>query len=308
MNKTTLILVVVLVVLGAVAYFFLKEPSEGRESSYSQASFSMAVDSGSIAKISIEKSGTIITIENQGGKWMMTSPVNYPANMNTLLPILGGMGHFKVGSLVSSNPEKQSTFQVDSLGTKLSVTDRSGKTVTMIVGKNGPTFEDVYFRKDGDKDVYLGIGISPFALNTNVSEWRDKVITTFQKEMISRVEYNTGTKNVVVQKDSSGWMVGTDSIETSEMDSFLNTVSNFTTEDFADTLTKPETVQMQIKVTADREIAYNIYPQMPDTAKYYIQTSLSPQYFIVGKFAIQNLLKPVEKYLVTANAKVGKKK
>ncbi len=310
MNKSTLILVVVLVVLGVVAYFFLKSPSEGRESSYKQAGFSMSVDSGSIAKISIEKAGKLITLENQGGKWMVTSPVNYPANMNNILPILGGMGHFKVGSLVSSNPEKQSTYEVDSMGTKFSVTDRAGKTVSMIVGKSGPSYEDVYFRKDGEKDVYLGSGINPFTLNQNVNEWRDKVISAIPKENITRVEYNNGAKDVVFEKDSTVWKTGGDSVQTITMDSFLNTVMNFMTEDFADTLTKPETEPAQIKVTADsKEFAFALYPQMPDSAKYYVQYSLSPQFFVVSKFTVQSLLKPVEKYWAPqGGAKMGKKK
>ncbi|MBI3189638.1 MAG: DUF4340 domain-containing protein, partial [Ignavibacteriales bacterium] len=143
MNKSILFLIAVFLLLGGLAVFYLM-PSEERESSYDKASFNMSLDSASIVKIEIAKPEKSVTLENQGGKWFVTSPIKYPANMVNLFPILGGMQKFKVGSLVSSNAERQKTYQVDSAGTKLSVTDRAGKTVTMIIGKMGPSYEEIY--------------------------------------------------------------------------------------------------------------------------------------------------------------------
>jgi len=50
MNKSTLILIAVFVLLGALAVFYLM-PSEEREASYDTATFSMSLDSASIVKI-----------------------------------------------------------------------------------------------------------------------------------------------------------------------------------------------------------------------------------------------------------------
>ncbi|MBI5214232.1 MAG: DUF4340 domain-containing protein [Ignavibacteriae bacterium] len=304
MNKSTVILIAVFVLLGALAVFYLM-PSEEREASYDTATFSMSLDSASIVKIEITKPEKSVTLENQGGKWYVTSPLKYPANMVNLFPILGGMQKFKVGSLVSSNVDRQKTYQVDSAGTKLSVTDRSGKTVTMIVGKMGPSYEEIYFRKENSNDVYLGSGLSPWSLNQEVREWRDKSIYATMKDSIRRLEFITGTKQYVVEKDSSGWKIGADSVETTTMNSTLSTLSDLKTEDFADTLTKPETEPIHLKVTSMEEVAINFYPQLPDTAKYYVQTSKSPQYFVLSKWSVQNILKSVEKFLISAK---GKKK
>ncbi|TAK53733.1 MAG: DUF4340 domain-containing protein [Bacteroidetes bacterium] len=304
MSKSTTVLVAVFIILAVVAYFFLK-PSEGREASYETASFSMSLDSASIVKILIEKPGKSVTLENQGGKWMVTSPISYPANMVNLFPILGGMGKFKVGSLVSSNPDKQQMFQVDSAGTKLTVTDRSGKTISMIVGKMGPSFDEIYFRKENSNDVFLGSGLSPWSLNQEVREWRDKTIFATQKDLISRLEYIAGAKTIAVEKDSTGWKTGSDSIDSNIMSSALSALSDLKTEDFADTLQKPDSEPIHLKVTSDKEVAINFYPQLPDSQKYYVQTSQSAQFFILSKWSVQNILKPIEKYLTASG---GKKK
>jgi hypothetical protein len=265
----------------------------------------MSLDSASIVKIEIVKPEKSVTLENQGGKWYVTSPLKYPANMVNIFPILGGMQKFKVGSLVSSNADRQKTYQVDSAGTKLSVTDRSGKTITMIVGKMGPSYEEIYFRKENSNDVYLGSGLSPWSLNQEVREWRDKRIFFTQKDSIKRLEFITGAKQFVVEKDTAGWKLGSDSVETNTMNSSLSALADMNTEDFADTLSKPETEPIHLKVSGLEEVAINFFPQLPDTQKYYVQTSKSSQYFILGKWAVQNVLKPIEKYMTPVK---GKKK
>ncbi len=305
MNKSTLILIAVFVLLGALAVFYLM-PSEEREASYDAASFSMSLDSASIIKIEIAKPEKLVILENQGGKWLVTSPVKYPANMVNIFPILGGMQKFKVGSLVSSNADKQKTYQVDSAGTKLSVTDRAGKTVTMIVGKMGPSYEEIFFRKENSNDVYLGSGLSPWSLNQEVKDWRDKSIYATIKDSIKRLEFISGTRQFIVEKDSAGWRVGADSIETNTMNSALGTLSSLQTEDFADTLTKPDTDPVHLKVSSTEEVAINFYPLLPDSAKYYVQTSKSSQYFVLSKWSVQNILKPIEKFMTPAKGKKSK--
>ncbi len=299
MNKSTLVLVIVFLGLAALAAYFLW-PREGKETSYSEANFSLSVDSASIVKVQIERAGgKSVTLENQGGKWMVTVPIKYPANLVNIGPILGGMSHFKVGSLVSSNPAKQEVYQVDSSGTKLTVTDRAGKMTSLIVGKMGPSYDEIYFRKDGSNDVYLGTGINAFSINQEVREWRDKTIMATYKDSIKRLEYVIGSKSFVLQREGVKWFHGEDTVDANTMNSLLTTVMDMKTEDFADTLTTPPTEGSHLKVSSTKDIVINFYPQLPDTAKYFLQTSESPQYFIVGKYMIQNLLKPIEDKLAS---------
>ncbi|MBI3364560.1 MAG: DUF4340 domain-containing protein, partial [Ignavibacteriae bacterium] len=152
MNRSTVFLVGLLLVLGVIVFFLL--PGEGeRESSYKPGEIHFTVDSSSTLKIEIQRPGKSVTLENVGGKWTITSPILYAADQNTVHQLLSGLSKFKAGSLISSNPEKQSLFQVDSSGTKLTVTDRSGTITSFIIGKMGPSFSEVYFRLPNSKDV-----------------------------------------------------------------------------------------------------------------------------------------------------------
>src|SRR5271169_2076290 len=151
MNRSTIILITVLLVLGGITYFLIPSDKE-REASYKPEQVSFSIDSASVVKIELHRPSKSITIENVGGKWTITSPLHYPADPAFVMQLIGGVVHFKPGSLISSNPEKQGIFQVDSSGTRLTLTDRSGKSVTLIIGKMGPSYSEVYFRLPDSKD------------------------------------------------------------------------------------------------------------------------------------------------------------
>src|SRR5258708_18821347 len=169
MNRSTIFLVTLLLVLGAITYFLLPSENE-RETSYKPAAVSFSADSASVVKIDIQQKSKSITLENVGGKWSITSPIHYAADPAVVKQLVSGISNFKIGSLISSNPEKQNLFQVDSTGTKIVVTDRTGKASSMIVGKMGPSFSEVYIRLPETKDVYLGEGIDTWTLNNEVKD------------------------------------------------------------------------------------------------------------------------------------------
>src|SRR5262245_43009320 len=112
MNRSTGILVVVLVVLGAVVFFLIPSGQE-RETSEKVPEISVSVDSASVVSVSLERPGKSVTIENVGGKWKITSPIQAPAEAAAVAQLVGALSKLRVGSLVSSNPQKQALYQVD---------------------------------------------------------------------------------------------------------------------------------------------------------------------------------------------------
>jgi len=293
MNRSTIILIALLVVLGAVTYFLLPSQKE-HESSYEPQNISLKVDSASVVKIEIEQKAKSVTIENVGGKWMMTSPIRFAADGSAIKQLLSGLSKFKVGSLISSNPEKQNIFQVDSTGTKLTVTDRSGKSVAMIVGKMGPSFSEVYFRLPSAKDVYLGEGLDTWTINKEVKEWRDKLIVSTPSDAVKELTYNVSNKEFRFQHDTTGWKSGGKTLDASAMNPALNQLANLHADDFVDSLLKIETHPIALGIHGTEDVTLNLYPSTPDSARYYVQLSNSPQLFVISKWTAQQLLKPVE--------------
>jgi LysM repeat protein len=293
MNKSTIILVSLLLILGAVTYFLLPSQKE-HETSYEPTDINLKVDSASVVKVEIHQKTKSVTIENVGGKWMLTSPLHYAADATTIKQLLSGLAKFKVGSLISSNPEKQNIFQVDSSGTNISVTDRSGRSVSMIVGKMGPSFSEVYFRLPTSKDVYLGEGLDTWTINKDVKEWRDKSIVSTPSESVKGLTYTVADKEIRIQRDTSGWKSGEKTLDPGTMTSALNQISNLHADDFIDTLMKIATHPIAVGIQGAEDVTLNLYPSAPDSAKYFVQLSNSPQLFVISKWTAQQILKPVE--------------
>mgnify|MGYP001313546682 CR=1 FL=1 len=293
MNRSTIILVALLVVLGAVTYFLLPSQKE-HETSYEPQNINLKVDSASVVKIELEQKAKSVTIENVGGKWMITSPIRYAADATAIKQLLSGLSKFKVGSLISSNPEKQNIFQVDGTGTKLTVTDRSGKSVAMIVGKMGPSFSEVYFRIPSANDVYLGEGLDTWTINKAVKDWRDKSIVSTPSDAVKELTYNFSNKEFRFQHDTSGWTSGGRALDAGTMSPALNQLANLHADDFVDSLMKIETHPIVLGIHGTEDLTLNLYPSAPDSAKYYVQLSNSPQLFVISKWTAQQLMKPVE--------------
>src|ERR1051325_2587599 len=265
MNKSTIILISLLLVLGAVTYFLLPSQKE-HESSYEPSDLNVKVDSASVVKIEIEQKGKSVTIENVGGKWMITSPLRYAADATSIKQLLSGLSKFRVGSLISSNPEKQNIFQVDSTGTRISVTDRSGKPVALVVGKMGPSFSEVYFRLPASKDVYLGEGLDTWMINKEARDWRDKTILIAPSETLRALTSSVGNKRYEFHRDSTVWKAGGKAVDVSVINPALTSLSNLHADDFADAPASIQSHPATVKVHASDDVTLTFFPVLPDSS------------------------------------------
>ncbi len=299
MNRSTIILISILVVLGAIVLFFLPGEKD-RETSYTPATIHFAVDSANTIKIEIQRPGKSVTLENVGGKWYITSPVRFPADPSAVNQLLSGCVKFKIGSLISSNPEKQKIFQVDSSGTTLSITDRSGKSSSLIIGKMGPSFSDVYFRLPASKDVYLGEGIDTWLVTKETKDWRDKTILNRPAETIKDLTYQVGNKEYQFHHDTSGWKSTFPSFDATSMNSTLNTLANLRADDFIDTAFRTESQPITIRIQGTESSMIQLTPSRPDSSRYYVQASGAPTTYVISKWTAQQLLKPVERQTAAA--------
>ncbi|HUN66438.1 MAG TPA: DUF4340 domain-containing protein [Bacteroidota bacterium] len=292
MNRSTLYLILLLVVLGAIVLFLLPSDKE-RETSYAPSDVRFTVDSASVVKIDIQRQGKSVTLENIGGKWTITQPIRYAADRAGVEQLLSGLAKFKVGSLISSNPEKQGLFQVDSSGTRLSVTDRSSKTSAVILGKMGPSFSEIYFRLPESKDVYLGEGIESWSITKDVKEWRDKSILSAHAEGIRELTFGVGSAEYNFRRDSSGWKTQDRPVDAGTINSSLNSLANLRADDFVDSAVAPAGKPVSIQVKGAEPASLSLFPAA-DSSKYYVQLPGSKSTFVITKWTAQQLLKPVE--------------
>jgi LysM repeat protein len=292
MNKSTAMLLTLLLVLGAIVLLVLPSEEE-RMTSDSRPPVSFSVDSASVTGISIERPGKTLSVEKVGGVWTMTSDGDRRADPAAVGQVIGGLSRFRTGSLISDNPAKQGLFQVDSTGSLVTLTDREGNSTSIIIGKMGPSFSEVYFRMPGSSEVYLGTGITTWTLNRDPSEWRDRTVFASPAEALTRVKIVSAGRSQEFEKDSSGWMSGGQKVSTETMNPILTTLAGIRADDFIDSTVDFGTAPSTVEISGPASAKLNFYRLKSDTNKYAVVSSASPQTFIVGKHVASELFKSV---------------
>jgi hypothetical protein len=293
MSRTTSLLIGLFLLLAIIVYLILPSGKE-REMSYKPAILDLSIDSAAVVKLEVHRPGNSVTIENIGGKWFITAPIHSAADPSAVAQTIGAIRRLKLGSLVSSNPERQHLFQVDTTGTRLAITDRSGKTLALVVGKSGPSYTEVYFRLAEAKDVYLGEGLDAWRLNQELKDWRDKRIFSTIADSLRELRLSHRGRTISLFRDGTRWRSGNDTVAANVITPFLNTLTNLTANDFVDTLFQPKTQPFLLTVRTGEETTLSFYPQLPDTSNYFVQTSRTPQGFILNKWTVRELMKPME--------------
>ncbi len=167
----------------------------------------------------------------------------------------------------------------------------AGKTISLIVGKMGPSYFVSYIRATNSDDVYLAEGLNSWIINKEVRDWRDKTIFKTEKDSITQLFFEFDKEKFLAEKLESKWMIGSDTIATATIDNLLSTLSNLRAEDFVDTeLTLPQP-QVRIETTTDVKSSLIFYPMPPDSSKYWIVSSSSPQIFVVSKYSANQIIK-----------------
>lgn len=235
MNKSIRILLIVFVAL--VALYFLFFRTKERENTEKIDAKLFVADSSKIDKIEIVKTNETIVLEKVNGQWMITKPVNYPADTNAVLPMLKDLKSFVLESVASENPAKFNTF-LDSVNNPQVSTYQDGKLLgTFILGKiqgQGNSF----IKKTDENRILLASGLISSNFTKPLKDYRNRVILALNTFNINRLEFKSTDSNKVnftAVKDSvNKWSIDGDTVSFATMDGFLNTFKALMTDDFRD--------------------------------------------------------------------------
>jgi len=197
MKRSTLILVVILAVLAAVAFLVMQRPGEtstaGRTGGMLVDYDSMAVD-----KLEIITSSSTVTLEKRAGIWMLAAPIQYKADVSAVTGVVGQGRRVELTSLVSTNPGKQKLFLVDSAGTLVKVFEKGVERTAFRVGKPSSSFTETYVRREGTDEVHLADGMLTTTFVRQPNDWRDKAIFALDEGQITSVKFQYGDTTYVV--------------------------------------------------------------------------------------------------------------
>ncbi len=286
MKRRTVTLVVILVILAVATFIVLRQP--GEVSGTGQTGQRLAdYDSSTVDKIEIRAGAKLTTLEKLNGSWMLTSPVRYPADSLAVSTMLNQGKRIELRNLVSSNPEKQAVFKVDSTGTLVRLTGKGNELASFYIGKPSPSFSETFVRRANSNDVYLAEGYLPATFDRGTRDLRNKSIFKADVPTINAVTFHYGDTTFTLALKDTLWRVGNAPANDAAVRTFVSSLSNLQADDFVDTaLALPKPVAL-LEVLGTQ---IRFFPQ-PKGGNYFVQTSASAQVYTCPSWRANALLK-----------------
>lgn len=285
MNKNTKILLIVFIVLLGVYFLFFR--SKDRISSDKIESKLYTADSSKIDKFEIVRTTGAITFEKVNGVWMITKPINYPADTNMVLPIIGNFVKLNIEGVASVNAEKFSTY-LDSANHPVVTVYQEGKPLaTFEVGKMSVTAENSFIKKQDDNKILIGSGINTNNFTKALKDYRIKAITSINSGTVKSIQFKSTDSTKVdfeIKKDTAEkWFIGKDSVTATVIGNYLNALNVINAEDFKDTtITTFPVPTFTVTINGIQQVVMNFYKE-PNTS--------NPIYYIMQVSGIKQLFR-----------------
>jgi hypothetical protein len=223
---------------------------------------------------------------------MVEEPITAPADEAAVGTAIGKGAGIRLKSLVSSNPEKQFLFQVDSSATLVRVFDHGTERAAFRIGKLGTSYRDTYVRRENSDDVYLADGVLTYVYAKPTRDWRDRTIFRTEQEAIQTVEFRYGDTTFTLMRQDTIWTVDGAEAAESTVRSFLTSLSNMQADGFVDSAAATGPLEAEIRVGSTQ-----LQFLRAGADKVQVTSSATPQVFEIYNWRANQLLKRERDFL-----------
>jgi len=297
MNKNIFytIIIVVFIIIGIFIYNSFISAS----GSFSEND--LGLDANNITSCSLRNMTNTIYFERKDSVWSITKPIQDLADQQKVKSLIHSFSEAKLIAPLSSNPEKQELFGVDSTADKFNF---DGKTI--FIGKVGPDFLTTYLRFDGDNQVNIFSGILSASVNSSLNEFRNKDIFKIETKKVSTVEIKNQTETYVFVQDSSHWTVDGLKIDDDKMNPFISLLFDLTGDEIVDTLTTEKLSSFNrtfsVSINSDKKETIGFY-KVPEKPSYIVNKEGSNRIYTIQEYRIDRLNKPKTYWQTTETKK-----
>lgn len=302
MRKSLVVLVGAAVVL--VAIYLAMSYSEQKSMAPREASNFVGLDSGVVNKIVIKRLGGAVELDRAGDGWNVIDNGKPQKAEKMGTDQIANVAHnLTVGDIISSNPDKQMLFQVDTIMGRTIEFYRDDQMLgSLVIGKPGSDFRSTYVRKPESNDVYLTSAPLSRLVDRNARAFRDKVISPIDTATITSVDIASKDFTYSIVKMDSLWTVnsnkeGTFIADHNKATQLVNLLGNLRVADFVsdeerDTVNFAAASEMvTVHLSGGNQLSLVLMPKSDERKDYYIRLSNSEGLFVVFEGTRNSLIK-----------------
>jgi hypothetical protein len=205
--RTTLVLLVVLIGLGAYIYFVDRNKplgdTESREKVFTE------VVSGDIEELEITSAdGDTTKLRKADDKWSIVEPVSADSDAGELSSITSSLADTEVQRVVEENATDMKPFGLDPPRIEVAMRTKGQKDFKrLLIGDKTPTGSDLYARTPDKPRVFLIASHLDGTFNKSTFALRDKRILQFERDKADTVELASGNTTLQFAKSGTEWKI-----------------------------------------------------------------------------------------------------
>jgi hypothetical protein len=307
--KKPLYILLGLLAIFVIVYFLLiqKEKKTFRQEKVENF---LQLDSAAVNRFEFNLFDTKLAFEKVGQQWYMNRPDSCRADNRAVEQMLSMATHLEVGEIISSNPEKQFVFQVDTvMGNRLDFFDGENLLASMVIGKMQEDRLHAYLRKTGSDDVYLAKGLFSSIANRRLDLWKDRSLFVLDPRQASRIELGQDQKRFRLTKEDTLWLVSAHPYQESlpadvgAVDDYIETLANMKVDDFVRasqsggiSFDRPQ-LELVLTFADDEQERVVAVAQGGEESRYHVKTDRDKNVFILYEFNFKRIATTFEDFL-----------
>ena len=206
--KTTILLIICLAIAGIAVYFTHNQtPTEPAPETPVKL---IDLPSTDVTKIVITPAADQkIVFEKQGANWQMLEPVNALADSTNVDELVSSLTNLESHGKSDASGANADVTGLNSPRFRVELTETSGKTIKLAIGKPTGVGDELYVQKDGDSQAdRVAAGIDA-ALNKPASSFRDLKLLDVKSPEIKTIQIAKGGETVGLNREGNNWQVAT---------------------------------------------------------------------------------------------------
>ena len=293
MKKSTIILLLLAIIGGIAVYYTEIKPGKPRDEEKDASRDAFKLNREDITQIVLTRAGQTITFENKDNKWLITQPLNAPADDATINTIIGDVVSARISRDITASADELKTYGLTEPKIKLDIKLKNGQNHKVELGEKDFSGSSVYARVDGSQSVALLSGSLLTSADKEIKDLRDRsLLGGLSQYDIKALKLNTENGLIALDKQDTAWNLTAPTAGPAEETEVNNLLSEITSAKAAEVVTESADdlakyglnnakLGVTAQLTAGGERVLSIGSKVEE--QYYAKASDRPQIFKIDK-------------------------
>lgn len=233
MKKSTLIVVVVAVALGAFVYFYDSKHTPKPVASENASKPAFAVKSGQITGVTIHHADATVVLKKTGSEWDLTQPIATRADQSEIGTIVDDLSSLNIQRSFAPT-DASSKYGLADPAVKIEFQESDGSSHEIEMGDKDFTNDAVYALIDGEKQVDMLPTSLLDEAEKPVTQLRDRSLIGINGSEVTAVTIDDPSGKISATKATAGWEITDPRKTLADSGAMDSLVSSLSTSKFTD--------------------------------------------------------------------------